>query len=222
MAEVIVVDGGSGDDTAEVAKEMGVAVLPCEANRGRQQNLGARHAKGSILLFLHADTVLPDDFARQVRDTLAMPGVSAGAFRFGLDAEGWLLRLVERIVALRCRLFCLPYGDQALFVSAETFQSVGGFSDIPVMEDFDLIRRLRALGRIRLARGIAFTSARRWLRDGVVRVTLRHQLCILGYYARVAPERLVRLRGGVTGRKAGGRADGERRPQAWSLDARDN
>ncbi len=205
-AEVIVVDGGSDDGTADIARETGATVLSEPANRGRQQNLGARHAKGSILLFLHADTVLPADFCGQVRETLAMPGVSAGAFRFGLDAEGWKLRLVERIVGLRCRLLRLPYGDQALFVSAKSFRKAGGFADLPVMEDFDLIRRLRALGRIQLARGVAVTSARRWIREGVVQVTWRHQLCILGYYARVAPERLARLRGRVGGRKAGGRA----------------
>ncbi len=194
VSEVIVVDGGSEDRTAEIASDLGAIVLRTRANRGLQQNLGARRAKGEYLLFLHADTVLPRGFPEQVRKTLSSPEVSAGAFRFRLDADGWQYRLVERVVALRCRLFRLPYGDQAIFMPAARFRRAGGFSDLPVMEDFDLIRRLQKLGRIELAAGSVITSARRWMRDGVWSVTARHQLCILGYYARIAPGRLARFR----------------------------
>ena len=222
VAEVIVVDGGSRDGTPEIARELGATVLQCEANRGRQQNLGARQAGGSILLFLHVDTVLPQDFASQIRETLAAPAVSAGAFRFGLDCDGWQLRLVERVVAFRCRLFRLPYGDQALFVTAENFRTAGGFADIPVMEDFDFVMRMRALGRIQLASGIAVTSARRWVRDGVARVTWRHQLCILGYYAGVAPGRLARLRNGHGSREARAEDGGIVQPNLRSATVRDN
>ena len=202
VAEVIVVDGGSSDGTAKVARAMGATVLRETANRGRQQNAGAQSATGTILLFLHADTILPAGFADQVRSTLAKPGVSAGAFQFRLDALGWKFRLVERIVALRCRLFRLPYGDQAIFVSNEMFERAGSFSDLPIMEDFDLIRRLGRLGRVELADGEAVTSARRWSRLGVWRTTWTHQLCILGYYFRVSPNRLVRLRGDADDRRA--------------------
>ena len=202
VAEVIVVDGGSTDSTAEVARDMGATVLRETANRGRQQNAGAQRATGTILLFLHSDTILPTGFAEQVRSTLAKPAVSAGAFQFRLDARGWKFRLVERIVALRCWLFRLPYGDQAIFVSNEIFERAGSFSDLPIMEDFDLIRRLRRLGRVELAEGEAVTSARRWSRLGVWRATWTHQLCILGYYFRVSPNRLVRLRGDANDRRA--------------------
>lgn len=200
--EVIVVDGGSSDSTAEVAMSAGAAVIRETANRGRQQNAGSQRATGAILLFLHADTVLPAGFADQVRSTLAKPGVSAGAFRFRLDAPGWKYRLVERIVALRCWLFRLPYGDQAIFVTEGMFKRAGRFSDLPIMEDFDLIRRLRRLGRVELAEGAAVTSARRWSRLGVWRATWTHQLCILGYYFRVSPNRLVRLRDNAEDRRA--------------------
>lgn len=194
VSEVIVVDGGSEDRTAEIAAGLGATVLRTRANRGLQQNLGARRAKGEILLFLHADTVLPRSFPEQVRKTLSSPEVSAGAFQFHLDADGWQYRLVERVVALRCKLFRMPYGDQAIFMPAERFRQAGGFAELQVMEDFDLVRRLRRLGRVELAAGRAITSARRWMRDGVWSVTARHQLCILGYYARVAPGRLARFR----------------------------
>ncbi len=190
VEEVIVVDGGSRDGTAAIAASLGATVLQAPASRGGQQNLGARHAKGSILLFLHADTLLPPGFADQIRTALDEPWASAGAFQFRLDASGWRFRLVERMVALRCRLLHLPYGDQALFVRRASFEQVGGFADLPAMEDFDLVRRLRQVGRIVLAEGYAVTSARRWRSEGVWRLTWTHQLCILGYYLR-APLRRV-------------------------------
>ena len=204
VSEVIVVDGGSSDATVEIASQAGATVLSTRANRGHQQNLGAERATGAILLFLHADTILPRGFAKQVRATLSRPGVVAGAFHFRLDASGWEMRLVEKVVALRCRLFRLPYGDQAIFVSSEMFVRAGQFAELPVMEDFDFMRRLGGLGTVELADGAAVTSARRWTREGVWRVTWTHQLCILGYYLRISPERLLRLRGDTSERKAAG------------------
>ena len=197
--ELIVVDGGSSDRTTEIAEALGAQVLHGPANRGRQQNLGAQRAKGSVLLFLHADTVLSTGFADQVRTVLAKPGTSAGAFRFRLDAPGWNMRLVEKVVAMRCRAFGLPYGDQAIFMSRTAFDRAGQFAEIPVREDFDLLRRLRRLGTISLADGTATTSARRWHQEGVWRVTLRHQICILGYYVGVPPHRLELWRNSAPG-----------------------
>ena len=193
-AEIIVVDGGSCDGTAQIAESLGAHVLRGPANRGVQQNLGAAAATGEILLFLHADTRLPDDFAGQIRSILAKSGTAAGAFRFSLDAANWGLRLVERMVRIRCDLLGLPYGDQGLFVSRQAFEEAGRFADLPVMEDFDLVRRLKRLGRIRIAASASVTSARRWLEEGVWRVTWKHHLCILGYYLRVSPAKLARLR----------------------------
>ncbi len=194
VREVIVVDGGSNDATVELATAEGARVLQECANRGRQQNTGAQHSKGEILLFLHADTTLPRGFADQVRDTLSDSRVCAGAFRFGTDDEGWQMRLVEWMVALRCRLFGMPYGDQAIFLSKDAFRRVGGFTELQIMEDFDLIRRLKRIGRVELAPGRAITSARRWRQEGLWRLTWAHQLCILGYYLGVPPARLERFR----------------------------
>ena len=197
IRELIVVDGGSTDATVEIARAMGARVLRVRANRGRQQNLGAEHSTGAILLFLHADTTLPDGFEGEVRETLSAPGVSAGAFRFATDARGWRMRLVERMVAIRCGMFEMPYGDQAIFMARDTFRRLGGFAEWPVMEDFDMIRRLKKQGRIALARGTAMTSARRWQKEGIWRLTWVHQMCVLGYYLGVPPDQLERLREAV-------------------------
>lgn len=193
-AEVIVVDGGSADGTAAIARSLGAAVIESAANRGAQQNLGARRAAGSILLFLHADTQPPVDFAARIRRTLAAPGVAGGAFRFRLDGTGWRLRLIERVVALRCKLLQLPYGDQAIFVTKEMFERAGRFPENPIMEDFDFIARLKKFGRIAIAGADALTSARRWRRMGVWRMTWINQLCIFGYYLRIPSRRMARWR----------------------------
>lgn len=192
--QIIVADGGSADRTPQAAEELGAEVVPGPANRGLQQNLGARRATGSLLVFLHADTVLPEDFQELAWATVVRPGVVAGAFRLRLDAGGWQFRLIEKVVAVRSGLVHLPYGDQAIFLRPEVFWKVGGFRELPVMEDFDLVRRLQKLGRIEIAAGTAVTSARRWLQDGVWRVTWAHQLCLLGYYLRIDPHKLARLR----------------------------
>lgn len=195
VREVIVVDGGSCDRTVCIAESMGARVFRESPNRGRQQDLGAARANGDTLLFLHADTSLPQGFANQVKATLNEPGVSAGAFRFRLDASGWRFRLAEMVVSLRCLALHLPYGDQAIFVRRDVFHQIGGFGGLPVMEDFDLVRRLQRVGRVRLAPGIAVTSARRWLEQGFWRLTWAHQICILGYFLRLPAERMARLRG---------------------------
>ncbi len=194
IEEVIVVDGGSEDATIKIATMAGATVLREVANRGRQQNAGAEHARGKILLFLHADTILPAGFEIEVRKTLSHSRVAAGAFRFGTDEDGWRMRLVETMVALRCRLLGLPYGDQAIFLRKETFRRLGGFSELPLMEDFDLICRSKRLGRVALAEGAIVTSARRWRQQGFWRLTWAHQMCILGYYLGVPVDRLEHLR----------------------------
>ena len=194
VAEVIVVDGESTDRTRDVARASGAKVLTSASGRGEQQNLGARVATGDVLLFLHADTHLPSDFAEQIATALRRDGVSAGAFRLRIDAPGRPLRLVEQLANWRSRVFQLPYGDQAIFLKAETFRDAGGFADIPLMEDFDLMRRLRRLGRIELTPAAVTTSARRWRKLGVWRATWTNQLCILAHLLGVSCDRIARWR----------------------------
>ncbi len=192
--EVIVADGESADQTLRVAHSFGATVVNSKPGRGIQMNAGAAAASGNMLLFLHADTLLPAGFQSHVFKTLSNPNVSAGAFRLAIDAPRRSLRLVEKMVHYRSRFLQCPYGDQALFTRADTFEQVGGFPDWPIMEDIDLTRRLRRAGRIEIAPASVVTSARRWLKQGVWRTALKNHACIAAYRLGVSPMRIDRWR----------------------------
>lgn len=190
--EVIVVDGGSQDSTVEFAQSLGVKVLSASRSRACQMNVGAASATGDILLFLHADTRLPAQFDTLVRTTLIQPDVIAGAFALRIDAPLWSLRLIEIGVNWRSRTLQMPYGDQAIFLNSKLFQEIGCFPEIPMMEDFELIRRLRRLGRIAIISSPIFTSGRRWLQLGVAKTTLMNQIAIISYLLGVSPQKIKR------------------------------
>jgi rSAM/selenodomain-associated transferase 2 len=192
--EIIVADGGSGDGTAEVAAARGARVVRADPGRGRQMNRGAAAASGDVLLFLHADTLLPVGYEKHVMAILEQDGVSAGAFGLSIDAAHRSLRVVERAVNWRSRRLGMPYGDQAIFVRAVTFRRAGGFPDVAAMEDFDLVRRLRKMGRVEIAPARVVTSARRWLCCGVWRTTVLNQLCVAAYLAGVPADRIASWR----------------------------
>jgi len=189
--EVVVVDGGSSDRTVAIAESFGVQVITAQPGRARQMNAGAAAAIGDILLFLHADTRLPDDFVAQIQQVLTTPGTIAGAFRLQIAGDRPGLRWVERGVNWRSRYLQLPYGDQAIFLKAETFRQVGGFLDLPIMEDFELVRRLGRQGKVTIAAAAVLTSGRRWQKLGVLKTTLINQLTIAGYLLGVSPTRLA-------------------------------
>jgi hypothetical protein len=189
--EVIVVDGGSTDATAALSQAAGVRVVAARPPRSIQMNAGAAAGGGDILLFLHADTRLPAGFDEQVRQTLARPRVAAGAFRLEINARGTSLRVIERAANWRSRVLQMPYGDQALFMRRDLFWELGAFPPIPIMEDFELVRRLKRRGRIALAPGCASTSGRRWLRLGAMKTWLINQCVIGAYFAGVSPQRLA-------------------------------
>jgi hypothetical protein len=168
------------------------AVVVTPPGRGRQLAAGAERARGQALVFLHADTRLPAGWPEEVRRILARPGVALGAFRFRLAARGASYRLVERMVALRCRWLSLPYGDQALFIAADTLQAAGGHPRRPLMEDVELVERARRLGRVELSPLAAVSSARTWQSRGVWGNTLHNWRNFLAYRRGAPPEELAR------------------------------
>ncbi|MEH2418010.1 TIGR04283 family arsenosugar biosynthesis glycosyltransferase [Nostoc sp.] len=190
--EIIVVDAGSQDGTLEIAKSLGVTVISSSAGRAVQMNAGAVVASGDILLFLHADTRLPAGFDEMIRTALQQPGIVAGAFNLRIDASLLSLRWVEWGVNMRSHIYQMPYGDQAIFLTKAVFQQIGGFPELPIMEDFELMRRLKRTGRIVIIPTPVVTSARRWLQKGVFKTTLLNQIVIIAYLLGVSPKRICR------------------------------
>ncbi len=190
--EVIVVDGGSTDASQDAVAEAGARWLEGNPGRALQMNAGAVIAQGEILLFLHADTHLPESFQNWIGQSLDRPGVVAGAFGLAIDGPGWGLRLVEWGVGLRSRWGQLPYGDQGLFLRRDRFEAMGGFPVLPIMEDFVFVDRLRKQGKIAIVPIAVVTSARRWQALGIWRTTLINQAIVWGYWCGVKPDRLAR------------------------------
>jgi len=189
-AEVIVVDGGSEDRTRAAAEAEGAALLTTASGRGRQLDAGARRATGDWLVFLHADTRLEAGWAPALRRLDA--NVVGGAFRFAIDSPRLGYRVVEAGVALRCRLWRLPYGDQGLFVRREVYGMIGGFPPLRLMEDVAFVRRLSRAGALVFPPVRAFTSARRWERRGIVATTVQNWWLLALYAFGRPPERLAR------------------------------
>jgi rSAM/selenodomain-associated transferase 2 len=190
VREIIVVDGGSTDGSAAVAKAAGAVVLNAPRGRGGQLRAGVAAAGGDKILLLHADTVLAPDWPPAVANSTG----AAGYFRFRLDSRRRAARVLEWIVAQRCRFFGLPYGDQALLIDAAFLKNIGGVPDLPLMEDVALVRRI---GRRRLValNADALTSAARYERDGFLRRPLRNAFCLALYFCGVPPRLIRRVYG---------------------------
>jgi GT2 family glycosyltransferase len=154
-------------------------------------NVGAARAEGGSLLFLHADTLLPPDWTEVVVQTLRIGRVTAGAFRFRIAEKFRGRSLVEWITGFRSCWLQRPYGDQGLFLTRALFEEMGGFADMPIMEDYEFVARLRRRGRIVTVSEAAFTSGRRWQRLGVIRTTLRNQWMLAGYHLGVTTRKLA-------------------------------
>jgi rSAM/selenodomain-associated transferase 2 len=189
--EIIVVDGGSQDNTIAAARQTGVKVISVpQKGRAAQMNAGANIARADILLFLHVDTKLPSNFVELVIKTLEPANVVAGAFELAIDGEAGSLRWIELLVKMRSHLFSLPYGDQAIFVYKKAFINSGGFADLAIMEDFEFIKRIGKRGKIAIAPATVTTSARRWQKLGVWKTTLINQTVIAGYYLGISTIKL--------------------------------
>jgi hypothetical protein len=191
--QVIVADGGSQDNTVSIAESLGAKVINVLPPRSKQMNRGAAEATGDVLLFLHADTRLPKNFDWLVLGSLAQPGIAAGAFELRIDAPTPALRLIERMANWRSRCLRTPYGDQGIFMLSRVFHEAGGFPDFSIMEDFELIRRLRKKGEIITLSAPVLTSSRRWQNLGILKTTLINQLVIIAYYMGIPPDTIARL-----------------------------
>ena len=190
--EIIVVDGGSTDDTVAIARDFGAKSFVGNPGRSKQMNAGAAVATGDTLLFLHADTQLPLGYFANVANCVD-EGNIAGAFRLRIDGHEFGLRLVEWGANARSRLLRFPYGDQALFMRASTFFELKGYRSIPIMEDFDLVQRIRRMGAIKLLGDSILTSGRRWKAKGILKTLIVNQICIVAFWLGISPTQIVKF-----------------------------
>jgi len=197
IKNVVIADGGSSDDTQQLAFEAGVNFVSVKKGRGSQMAGGVGEAKADWYLFLHDDTILQRGWEREVAGFITECYESgdtqkAACFKFALDDRSFGAFLLEKIVRLRCFLFALPYGDQGLLISKSLYKNIGGFGDMPLMEDVDLVRRI---GRKRLTffRSTATTSAKRYKKDGYIKRMFRNFVCLTLYFVRVPPRVIAKI-----------------------------
>ena len=195
VGQLVIADGGSGDRTLAIADQAGADIVSTDAGRGGQLRAGAAAARGTWLLFVHADTRLEPGWVDEARAFIGEAGAErAGYFRFALDDNRWRARLLQRAAAWRAALFGLPYGDQGLLISRHLYNAVGGYRPLALMEDVDIVRRL---GRERLTvlDGSVVTSAERYRRDGWTRRSVRNVFCLSLFFAGVPPGLIRKLYG---------------------------
>jgi len=191
--EATVVDGGSTDGTVRRAGGAGARIEKSVRGRAVQLNRGAEVARGRVLLFLHADTLLPKGYVDHVFETLMDPGTTLGAFRFKTDLDLPGMRVIEFLTNFRSRVLKLPFGDQALFIRKPDFDSAGGFPEVPIAEDLFFVKKFSGRGNIFIAPAEVVTSARRWETLGLLRTTLINQIIVAGCYLGLSPHTLASL-----------------------------
>jgi rSAM/selenodomain-associated transferase 2 len=188
--EIIVVDGGSQDRTRAICGQFPIKVLSADRGRARQMNYGASLASGDVFVFLHADTRLPLSALADISTALGDPRDLSGRFDVELQGRHWMLKIIGALINYRSRATKVATGDQALFVRRESFERVGGYPEIPLMEDIAFCRKLKRMGGVACLRSRVVTSARRWEKDGVWRTILKMWTLKLCYLAGVSPVRL--------------------------------
>lgn len=189
--DILVVDGGSSDDTVRLARDRGVRAVVGPRGRGAQMNYGAELADGDVVIFVHADTLLPDDAYTLITDALRDPAVIGGCFRLGFDRTNPLLRMYAWCTRFRFRL--LHFGDQAFFTRAEHFRAIGGYRAYPIMEDVDFWRRMMRAGRVAVLGASVVSSARRYRSNGIVRQQLLNLALVFLFCLGVSPFTLSRF-----------------------------
>jgi rSAM/selenodomain-associated transferase 2 len=191
--EFIVVDGSPDGSTIKAVTRSGVRCVKSPQGRASQMNAGATAAAGEILIFLHADTKLPRQAIELISKVMTRQSLIGGAFDLRIDSERRILKVIARIASIRSRLTRIPYGDQAIFIRRDYFDRLGGYPEMPLMEDVALMRKIkRAGGRIGFIPAPVITSARRWEQEGIVFTTLRNWLLLAAYTAGVAPSKLAK------------------------------
>ena len=191
--QVIVVDGSPEGSTINAVSDKNAIKSLSGRGRSVQMNKGASLATGDVLLFLHVDTELPEDGLKNISHVMEN-GYEAGSFDLGIASGKFIFRVIERAASIRSRITRIPYGDQAIFIKRECFERLSGFREIPLMEDVDLMRRLKKSGgKICIIRKRVYSSPRRWEKEGVLYCTLTNWALVLLFYLGVSPERLKRF-----------------------------
>lgn len=191
--EIIVVDGDPQGTTVKVINDKKVISITADRGRAMQMNAGAAKANGEILIFLHADTLLPPGALNKISRILENKHYVGGAFNLGIDSDRLILKYIAARANMRSRINRIPYGDQAIFIRKSYFDKMGKFKEIPLMEDVDLMRRIKKRGdKIYIFRDPVKTSPRRWEEDGVIYTTIRNQVILILYFLGVAPEKLAK------------------------------
>jgi rSAM/selenodomain-associated transferase 2 len=191
--EVIVVDGGSSDRTGAIVESLGVSLIASQRGRAGQMNAGAGHARADVLLFLHADSRLPTTALSDIRAALRDPRVAGGRFDVELEGEGWMLKVIGAMISVRSRVSRVATGDQAIFIRREVFEQLGGYPEIPLMEDVALARALKRAGKVACLKSRVVTSARRWQTEGVWHTVFKMWMLKSLYLLGVSPVRLKRF-----------------------------
>ena len=192
-SEIIVVDGDPDGGTLKAIHDGSVDKVKSPRGRARQMNEGAKTAGGNILLFLHADTELPQKAVSLIAAALNNGRFVGGAFDLAIKSERFAFRPIEFMASFRSRITRIPFGDQAIFIQKEYFHKIGRYKDIPLMEDVEIMQRIKKRGdKICIIRGKAMTSARRWENEGIIRCTLRNWLLQLLYHSGVSPSKLAK------------------------------
>ncbi len=187
--EIMISDGGSSDDTIQLATQYPVKLINAAKGRARQMNAGAQHSTGDWLVFLHADTRLPDNWMALIARTES----TWGRFDIRLSGSHWMLRIIEKAINLRSRKTSIATGDQALFFQRDFFNQLGGFPDIPLMEDIAMSSQARKISTPACIRQVAITSSRRWEQNGILRTILLMWMIRFAYWLGIKPDTLRRI-----------------------------
>jgi rSAM/selenodomain-associated transferase 2 len=192
--EIVVVDGAQDRDTLRAIHDKNVIKISSEKGRAKQMNAGASVAKGEILIFLHADTELPVHALEKIHSLMERREYVGGAFDLGIKSDKFIFGVIGTLSSFRSRLSRIPFGDQAIFIQREYFNEIGGYKEIPLMEDVELMRRIKKSGnKIWIFYERAMTSPRRWKKEGVIYCTLRNWILQALYLLGVSPEKLTKF-----------------------------